>query len=178
MGQFCGPSTRPTGSSELMVELSVKKELACHCGSGKAFGICCSPLIEGDTPSSAESLMRSRYTAYVLGISSYLTSTWHSTTRPAQLDLDASPPWVRLEIRAVEAGGPLDEVGTVEFVAHWHDGKRQGVLHETSRFSREAGEWRYLDGAVRTTASNKVGRNDACPCASGRKYKQCCGSGG
>ena len=27
------------------------------------------------------------------------------------------------------------------------------------------------------TASQKVGRNDPCPCGSGKKYKKCCGAG-
>ena len=30
---------------------------------------------------------------------------------------------------------------------------------------------------VRKTAAQKVGRNDPCPCGSGKKYKKCCGAG-
>ena len=30
---------------------------------------------------------------------------------------------------------------------------------------------------VRKTASQKIGRNDPCPCGSGKKYKKCCGAG-
>lgn len=122
--------------------------------------------------------MRSRYTAYALGDEAYLLRSWHRSTRPERVDVRAAPRWIGLEIRAAEAGGPSDEHGTVEFVAHFLEGERAGTLHETSRFVREAGEWRYVEGTLHagTPVPDKVGRNAPCPCGSGRKFKRCCGA--
>ena len=91
--------------------------------------------------------MRSRYTAYTLGDEAYLLKTWHSSTRPAQLDLGDSPrQWLRLKILHTELGQPSDDGGVVEFVAIHKVNGRAERLHERSRFSIENGAWRYLDG--------------------------------
>jgi len=119
--------------------------------------------------------MRSRYSAYVLGCGDYLLATWHSSSRPATIDVTHAPRWLGLTVHAATGGGEGDTEGTVEFVAHWQEGARRGALHETSRFRREAGVWRYLDGVIHPETRSKVGRNDPCPCGSGRKFKQCCG---
>ncbi len=88
--------------------------------------------------------MRSRYSAYVLGLESYLLSTWHASTRPATLDLDEGPRWLGLEVRRHE---PLDAThAIVEFIARYRHGGRAHRLHETSRFLREDGRWYYVDG--------------------------------
>jgi SEC-C motif-containing protein len=120
--------------------------------------------------------MRSRYTAFILGEESYLLRTWHRSSRPVSVNLDDGPVWTGLEIRSIEAGGPEDEEGAVEFVARYIAGGRPGTLHENSRFLREDGRWYYLDGDIREAAAagEKVGRNDPCPCGSGRKFKRCC----
>lgn len=117
--------------------------------------------------------MRSRYSAYVLKQSAYLAQTWHPSTRPAALNIDADPvSWQRLAMLACEAGGEGDAQGTVEFVA-WYAG---GQLHERSRFVREGGRWFYVDGEILpAVAADKIGRNAPCPCGSGKKYKKCCG---
>lgn len=90
--------------------------------------------------------MRSRYSAYVLGLEPYLLSTWHPKTRPASLDLasDGSVRWLGLEVRQHRPDGP--EQAIVEFVARYRAGGRGYRLHETSRFLREGGIWYYLDG--------------------------------
>jgi SEC-C motif-containing protein len=145
----------------------------CPCGSAKAYSACCEPLHRGDaTAATAEALMRSRYSAYVLKLGDYLNATWHGSTRPANLDISHDQtPWQRLQIIDTVAGRETDEEGVVEFAAHFAGGQ----LHERSRFVKEDGQWFYLDGEILPPlAAAKVGRNDPCPCGSGRKYKKCC----
>ena len=90
--------------------------------------------------------MRSRYSAYVLGLEPYLLATWHASTRPTALDLDkeTSPRWLGLDIKRHQATGPDSAV--VEFVARYKTGGRAHRLHERSRFVREDGRWYYVDG--------------------------------
>lgn len=117
--------------------------------------------------------MRSRYVAYGLKLSHYLKDTWHPSTSPADLDLagDGSL-WLRLDIVAKEQGTEADDQGWVEFVAHYQGGQ----LHERSRFVKETGRWFYIDGEILPPLpAQKPGRNDPCPCGSGKKYKKCCG---
>lgn len=120
--------------------------------------------------------MRSRYTAYFLGLERYLLQTWHASTRPTSVDLQAGPTWTGLQIRSTEAGAEADERGSVEFVARYLAGGRPGTLHESSRFLREEGHWYYVDGRLHDAPDGtKVSRNAPCPCGSGRKFKRCCG---
>lgn len=88
--------------------------------------------------------MRSRYSAYVIGLLDYLQATWHASTAPGDLEL---PPlkWLGLEIRHAVTSG---DAGVVEFVARYRDGGRAERMHETSRFVREDGRWYYIDGVV------------------------------
>ena len=88
--------------------------------------------------------MRSRYSAYVLGLLDYLLATWHPSTVPGELDL-APVKWLGLELRHAQASG---DAGVVEFVARWREGGRAVRLHEISRFTREDGRWRYIDGQL------------------------------
>ncbi|MDF0513430.1 YchJ family metal-binding protein [Agromyces sp. H3Y2-19a] len=121
----------------------------CPCLSGLPFGECCGRLIDGEAHApTAEQLMRSRYTAFVIGAAAYLLETWHPTTRPAALELDPSIRWLRLEIERAEHGGPFDREGLVEFTAHYRHHGERGSQHETSRFARLDGRWTYLDSVV------------------------------
>jgi SEC-C motif-containing protein len=90
--------------------------------------------------------MRSRYSAFVLGDSAYLLATWHPTTRPRRLDLDSAVRWTGLDVLATAGGSLLSAEGTVEFRAHYVRAGRAGAQHETSRFVRDGGRWRYFDG--------------------------------
>ena len=93
--------------------------------------------------------MRSRYVAFALGLEAYLLDTWHSTTRPASLDLDKEPKprWLGLSIKRHE---PQDDAhALVEFVARYKIDGRAYRLHETSRFVRENGRWFYVDGDIK-----------------------------
>ncbi|MCW3494706.1 YchJ family protein [Microbacterium sp. SSM24] len=120
----------------------------CPCGSGERFGGCCAPLLRGTPAPTAERLMRSRYTAFVVGDARYLRETWHPGTRPDVLDLDPAQRWTALEVIDAEAGGVDDTRGVVEFRARWRHGRERGELHERSRFRRQSGRWWYLDGIV------------------------------
>jgi SEC-C motif-containing protein len=99
--------------------------------------------------STAEVLMRSRYTAYVVGDGDHLFRTWHPRTRTDDADPDDRVRWEGLEVLDVVAGGPDDTEGVVEFRARWvsaDDGPtRRGALHERSRFARRAGRWVYVE---------------------------------
>lgn len=120
----------------------------CPCGSGDSFGGCCAPLLRGAPAPTALRLMRSRYTAFVLGDERYLAETWHPGTRPDDLTLDPAQRWTGLEIVEVNAGGEDDKRGIVEFRAGWRSGRERGVLHERSRFVKQSGRWWYLDGRI------------------------------
>ncbi|WP_462322296.1 YchJ family protein [Halochromatium sp.] len=99
-------------------------------------------------PPTAEALMRSRYTAFAVGDFDYLRRSWHSSTRPTELASDPAPTWLGLKILTTEAGGPEATEGRVEFVARYRLGGRAFRLHERSRFLREDGAWRYVDGVL------------------------------
>lgn len=126
---------------------------ACPCNPAVAYADCCGPLHAGATrAANAEALMRSRYSAYVLGDAGYLLATWHASTRPATLALDdAGTRWLGLAVKRHQSTG-LDRGGhdtaMVEFVARYRAGGARAVrLHEVSRFVREDGAWFYLDGS-------------------------------
>ena len=91
--------------------------------------------------------MRSRYSAYVLGLEDYLLVTWHASTRPAALNLgaEAQAKWLGLDVKAHSAS---DGAATVELVARCRVGGRAQRLHEVSRFVREDGRWFYVDGVT------------------------------
>jgi SEC-C motif domain protein len=93
--------------------------------------------------------MRSRYSAFAVGDAAYLLATWHSTTRPPSLDLDDDVRWTGLDVLGTTGGSLLEAEGTVEFRAHYRVAGRTGVQHENSRFVRENGTWRYLEGVAR-----------------------------
>ncbi|MDP5053833.1 MAG: YchJ family metal-binding protein [Congregibacter sp.] len=119
----------------------------CHCQSGEALTACCGPFLAGSaTPQSAEQLMRSRYSAFVICDEDYLKATWHAETRPSRVRFDEQQRWLGLSIRALAAGGPDDGTGTVEFVARFKVAGKGHRLHEVSRFEKLDGRWYYLDG--------------------------------
>lgn len=156
----------------------------CHCGSEKKFEDCCSPYLNGAEPApTAEALMRSRYSAFVVQNVDYLFETHHADTRHelSLPDIESwakNSEWLSLEVRSVEAGSVDDTEGKVEFVATYLiEGKRHDH-HEMGEFKRVDGIWFFHDGKMVSQNSirtgPKVGRNDPCPCGSGKKYKKCC----
>jgi SEC-C motif domain protein len=121
---------------------------ACPCQSGRPYVRCCAPAHRHEAISqTAEALMRSRYSAYVLADSAYLLATWHASTRPPALDFDdaASTRWLGLEVKRHVVNDAAH--ATVEFVARYKVGGAAAVrLHEISRFVCEDGRWYYVDG--------------------------------
>ena len=111
----------------------------CPCGSGTPYAACCGPFHDGAPAPTPEALMRSRYSAYSLGLEDYVFRTWHPRTRPAELSLDQSTVWTGLSILAASAD-------VVEFRASFRTPNGSGTLHETSRFEQRAGRWVYVDG--------------------------------
>ena len=112
-----------------------------------AFAACCAPLLQGSQPAAnAEALMRSRYTAYALGDAAYVLRTWHPSTRPAEMALDASTHWLGLQ---VQQHNVLDAThAEVAFVARYKMHGRAHRLQEHSRFVLENGQWFYVDAVA------------------------------
>jgi SEC-C motif-containing protein len=90
--------------------------------------------------------MRSRFSAFAVGDRDYLLATWHPSTRPTELELDAELRWYRLDILARGGGSPFETTGTVEFEAFYRSPGGAGSQHEVSRFVREDRHWLYVDG--------------------------------
>ncbi|WP_427018119.1 YchJ family protein [Pseudarthrobacter sp. P1] len=118
----------------------------CPCLSGETYGACCGRYLATATPApTAESLMRSRFTAFATGDAAYLQRSWHPTTRPAELELDADMRWYRLDILDTVRGSVHDDDGVVTFRAYFRHPDGAGSQQETSRFLREGGRWFYVD---------------------------------
>jgi len=157
----------------------------CPCGSGKSLDTCCGPYHAGTSVPTALALMRARYAAFVLGNGEFVRDTL-SEDQKVDFDLDDfnaskdQTKWQGLEIRKTEAGGERDETGTVEFVARYRTPDGPMVHHERAEFTRDGGNWVFSDCVMNPKEAQrrveKVGRNDPCPCGSGKKYKKCCGS--
>lgn len=122
--------------------------MQCPCGSGLTFNQCCRPLHDGKAAPTAEALMRSRYSAYVLANGNYLHRSWHTSTRPTKKSLQSLAPtqWTGLTIVRTEQGGLDHTSGLVEFIASYQEDNQTKLLHEISRFVREGGRWFYVDG--------------------------------
>lgn len=120
----------------------------CPCGSGLGYTACCQLLHQGLAAPHAEALMRSRYSAYVLGLAPYLLSTWHPSSRPEALVLDETPAphWLGLTLKRHQQQS--DTTATVEFIARYRIQGKAHRLHETSRFIFENNRWYYVDGDI------------------------------
>lgn len=118
----------------------------CPCGSGNTYNHCCRPYHDGKAAPTAEALMRSRYSAYVLRNGAYLHRTWHSSTRPAKKSLLQLPAtaWLGLQVLRTEAGTADDTHGIVEFIASYREAGQVEKLHEISSFTKESGRWYYI----------------------------------
>lgn len=122
---------------------------ACPCGTGKPYPACCGAIHDGRrVAATAVQLMRSRYSAFALGLEDYLLASWHPSTRPVSLALDPAMTWVGLVIEGTEKGAAWEDDGTVRFAASWKSGRQSGVLRETSRFALLDGRWVYVNGTL------------------------------
>ena len=159
----------------------------CACGSGISIENCCLPLIQGSVAAqTAEQLLRARYTAFTRGDVDFILSTHHSRTlkdihRDEIEEWSKTSKWEGLKIFQAEAGQKDDQQGTLIFGAYYtQNGKKEEHL-EKSFFGKENGQWKFLDAQGVQTGTYrrpdpKIGRNDPCPCGSGKKHKKCCGA--
>lgn len=159
----------------------------CPCGTGRDYEECCGRYLGGEAwPETAEALMRARYTAYARANVDFIEKSTHPKARgefdrAGTLQWAAGSDWTGLEILEVEGGGTDAEQGSVDFVAHYRR-KGETIHHqEVAEFARDHGRWHFVDGrppAVEQFIRDapKVGRNEPCPCGSGKKYKRCCGA--
>ena len=172
----------------------------CPCGSNTEFSNCCEPFLLGKKyPETAEKLMRARYCAYVHTNIDYLESTLAPESK-SDFDAKSARQWAKqakwkgLKINSIELGTATDSTGTVEFTATYKQGAETLDHHEVSKFRKADSKWYFVDGESHTHKEGeghghhhekpqtivreqpKVGRNDACPCNSGKKYKKCCGA--
>jgi SEC-C motif-containing protein len=157
----------------------------CPCGQQRPLQDCCGRFIAGrELPDSAEELMRSRYTAFAIHQVDYLIESHHPETR-GEVSRDEVKrfseglAWRGLEILETVDGQADDDQGWVEFAAHFREHNEDRVHHERSLFRRYQGRWFFHSVAhpERTPVQRtqpKVGRNEPCPCGSGKKYKKCC----
>lgn len=157
----------------------------CPCGSGLDYAACCEPIITGKkVAATAEQLMRARYSAHVKVEVDFLYKSTHPDYREGY-DHKGTRVWAEksewqgLEILGTTGGGPQDDLGEVEFVARFRDSQGRRNHHECGRFKRRRGQWLFTEGEMIKSpplSVVKVGRNEPCPCGSGRKYKKCCGT--
>lgn len=156
----------------------------CPCGKELSYEKCCKPYILGEkNPISAEDTMRSRYTAYVVGEIDYIYNT-HNPKTLGNLSKEEikhwseSTEWNKLEIIETLDGGEDNSQGIVEFKGYFLEDGKTLFHHERSLFKKINNEWLY-DSTLSTQKTIKkevkIGRNDPCPCGSGKKYKKCCG---
>ncbi len=153
----------------------------CPCGSGVNRASCCGPFLDGAAHApTAVALMRSRYTAHVERNVAYLQRTAAPRVRGGGDDQPVR--WLGLTVLETTGGGTRDETGTVTFEARYDAGGGEQLMHERSRFARADGRWTYTSGEVGAGTvrrqAPRVGRNQKCPCGSGKKYKRCCGRAG
>jgi len=157
---------------------------SCPCNSGLTYGACCEPYISGaKNAPTAEALMRSRYTAYVEHAIDYIVETCAQDEKDKidvkqTRDWSEKSKWLGLKIISTEKGGPEDTEGNVEFQASFEMNGLRDIHHEKAKFKKREGRWFYEEGNVvpKTVVRTgpKVGRNEPCPCGSGKKYKHCC----
>lgn len=128
-----------------MKQTANQAQNVCPCQSGKPYVTCCQPFHAGTPASTAEALMRSRYSAYVLKLEAYLLATWHTETRPQSLNLaDDAIKWLGLDIKHTET---KDKTAVVEFLARYRvGGGKAERLHEISQFQHMNGHWYYVTG--------------------------------
>lgn len=150
---------------------------------------CCGPYLKGSKKApTAESMMRSRYSAYVEKNIDYIDQTQLNEknevfNKEEALKWADSSEWLGLEIKRTQKGEANDDSGVVEFIAHYKD-KASGTElrhHETSLFQKQNGDWKFKEGNIHGAQpikriDPKIGRNDPCHCGSNKKFKKCHGA--
>ena len=158
----------------------------CFCGSGKTPAECCEPIIKGETYArTPEELMRARYSAHCQRNYTFLVDSTHPDRRDGVSEEEISQwashvDWTGLEVHSATPGQTEDQ-GNVSFTASFTIKDTPQELREDAEFARVDGKWLYVDGHVHgqepyTRETPRVGRNEPCPCGSGKKFKKCCGA--
>ena len=157
----------------------------CPCASQASFADCCEPFLLGTKPiATPMELMRSRYSAHVRGDAKYLIFSTlpeqQTQMSPVELQdwLDAVR-WKSLTILDDGQYNPDSDEGWVEFEALYLEEGKHYLHRERSHFVRRQGHWFFdmhpgVDKWAGSNAARLLGRNDECPCGSGRKLKKCC----
>jgi len=158
---------------------------SCPCGSNLDYSKCCEQIIKGTRKAqTAEEVMRARYSAYANKEFAYLLTSLYPPTRstydePGTIEWAKNTTWTNLKIIDKNNGSINDNEGQVEFIASYTENGVDKKHHELASFKKQNDIWYFVDGAlppvkqiIRTT--EKIGRNDPCPCGSGKKFKKCC----
>jgi SEC-C motif-containing protein len=158
----------------------------CPCGSGVVYRNCCKPYITGKKNApTAVALMRSRYTAYVKHAIDYIVNTYLEKEKANYEGIkkwSEQSTWLGLKIISAQGGDGEENgcLGTVIFEATFEKNGLKNIHHETAHFKKRDDCWFYDDGEITpytvVRTGEKIGRNDPCPCRSGKKYKYCCGN--
>lgn len=157
----------------------------CYCGLEKEAENCCLPIIRGQAKAqNPEELMRARYSAHCLKDYDFLVSSTHpafrdDVDRKEIEDWAKAMVWEQLQILNTKDGGANDDTGQVDFCAHYTISGIPQELREDAFFRKEGDNWYYVEGDVHSPEpvrrdGPKIGRNDPCPCGSGKKFKKCC----
>jgi SEC-C motif-containing protein len=123
----------------------------CYCGLDLEYSECCGQYHDGEKAPTAEALMRSRFTAYALGLFDYIQDTMEGAPA-ADFDRNSAEEqhedlqWTRLDVLKVDKGSETDEAGIVEFVAHYVMDGQASAFREESQFLKKAGRWYYVAG--------------------------------
>jgi SEC-C motif domain protein len=154
----------------------------CPCGSTLNYRSCCEQYISNkEAAPTPEALMRSRYVAYTKAEITYIEAT---SGEGALRDFSFADSqrwseqaeWMGLEV--LQAPTAEGDSGFVEFKVEYAISGVKKCLYECSEFKRIEGSWYYIGSKkIRTIdqkQQQKTGRNDPCPCGSGKKYKKCC----
>lgn len=156
----------------------------CPCGSGTSYSECCEKLISGaQSATTAEQLMRARYSGYVFAKMDFIFDSTHPDHRQdydhaGTKEWAETAEWSGLEIIGTDRGGVEDSVGEVEFIARFTENGTKREHHEAGQFKKKDGCWYFTEGNMvrpKPLVVTKIGRNDTCTCGSGLKYKKCCG---
>ncbi len=157
----------------------------CPCGSSATFAACCEPVIKGDREAeTAAELMRARYSAFATGAIEFIVASTHSRTR-REVNVQDTTEWSQTStwhgFQILDTKDLGNDQAQVSFAAQFTQHGKEQNHREKSLFEREDGKWRFVTGdelknpTVRYDAP-RPGRNEPCPCGSGKKYKKCCGS--
>jgi SEC-C motif-containing protein len=158
----------------------------CPCGTTNTYENCCGKYHQGEIVPTAEALMRARYSAFVKNNIQFIGDTHIPGTTDFDMEEASnwatSSTWEKLEVIKTSQGQENQKSGVVEFKAYYQDEKQNKFIHhEIATFKKDADKWYYVDGQIvgampLKRATPKVGRNEPCPCGSGKKYKKCCGN--